>query len=251
MINIFDCNNWVRVKYETDSTGMALRNLYTEAFSSPDTSFYIFDGYNSKASRRKIYPEYKGNRPKVADTFYETLNTFKQLILHTNKISIEVPEFEADDVIAYLTKGYKGPIPIKIFSTDKDFAVLVNEYVTTSSSGILNVNPIDVRLYKALVRDKSDNVKGIDKFGDAAWGDLTQETKDRWVQFLNKESEMFPLQGLSKGCERWVSQNIDLLRAYWQVVDFLPMTEELIGKYTKVGQADYAAADAILKKVYL
>lgn len=249
MINIFDCNNWVRVKYEKDSGPVAIRQLFTEAFTSVEPCFYIFDGYNSKASRRKIFPGYKMGRPKVADNFYEVLNLFKKLVLMTPKISIEVPEYEADDVIAHITRNYGGTDRIKIHSTDKDFAALVRANVELTSNAILNTSAEDVRLYKTLVGDKSDKVPGIVRFGDKGWADIQPRTKELWVEMLEGRTEDVPMQGLSDKLWMWAVQNKDLLRSYWKVVDFMPLNQDQISLGTKFGTPNYEEANKILRSM--
>ena len=38
MLNIFDCSNWIRIQYEVDKSGLALRNIYNQALYSKDST---------------------------------------------------------------------------------------------------------------------------------------------------------------------------------------------------------------------
>lgn len=251
MINIYDCNNWVRVQFETDPSGLALRNLFNEAYHSPEVGFYVFDGFNSRAKRRELYPDYKAQRQKGSDNFYETLKLFKELVGYTNKFKIEIPEWEADDIIAHMVKTRKPGTRIHIWSTDKDFNPLLCDEVTSSANKISNASPVDVRLYKTLVKDQSDNIKGIAGFGDKAWDSLTDQNKQAWIEFLEGRTDLFPIEALSDKSMKWVSNNIQLLRNYWTIVDFLPMTDALISANLKIGTPNLELANAKLKELFL
>lgn len=251
MLHIVDCNNWVRNQYEVDPTGLALRNLISEGFYSPDLFIYVFDGFNSRAKRKALYPEYKAKRQKGSDNFYETLKLFKELVTYTKQVKIEIPETEADDIIAHIVRGRKPGTRIKIHSTDRDFAALVDDEVITTQTAIPNAHPRDVRLYKVLVKDQSDNIPGIAGFGDKAWEKLTEQDKEGWIAFLEGRQEHFPIGALSNKSFEWVEPNKNLLRIWWQIVEFLPLTDELIESHMTVGTPNWPLIQAKLKELFL
>lgn len=250
---LFDCNNYVRRRHEVDTSGLVLRNLFNEAFHSPNPIIYVFDGKNSKASRKALYPEYKANRIPAPDAFYATLGMFKELMGHTNKISLEIEGYEADDVIATLVRNNPGTI-MKIFSNDGDFMQLCNDFVTMSDPKLPKISMEDIRLYKTLVGDKSDNIKGINKFGEVGFLKLTAEQKALWGLWLDEQTIAGELSaealGLSKSQFTWFSENKPLIRAYWQIVNFIKVPAELIAKNMKVGKPNLELANELLKGVY-
>jgi DNA polymerase-1 len=130
--------------------------------------------------RIEIYPEYKANRLNKDEEFLKNLGyqtKYAKLIfkfLPVKQITIE--GIEADDVIGYLSKTLKGKKII--FSNDSDFLQLVNEdtslFLATKKKLITkdNINDylgFDSRYYvlwKSIVGDTSDNIRGQKGIGD-------------------------------------------------------------------------------------
>jgi hypothetical protein len=251
MIHLFDCNNWVRRQFEVDPTGLAIRNLFEDAYRSPDPHIYIFDGFNSRAKRKALYPEYKEGRTKGSDNFYLTLNLFKELILHTNKLSLEIREWEADDIIGHIIRTRVPGSRYKIYSTDKDFAPFACDEVIVTCNAIKDTLPEDVRLYKTLVKDTTDNIPGIKKFGDGAWAKLSTQDKLQWKDFLDGKINSYPMTGLTPVSASWTALNIPLLKIWWQIVEFIPMDDSLIAQNLKAGIPNYEVANQKLKALFL
>lgn len=144
----------------------------------PDNIVICWDKGQSR-ERLKMYPAYKGNRDKTDLALQENLG-FQ--ILHAKMIfkglpvkQISVDGVEADDVIGFLSKNLSGKK--MIFSNDTDFLQLVNEdtelFFPTKKKMITNKNieeylGYDKKFYilwKSLVGDTSDNIKGIHGVG--------------------------------------------------------------------------------------
>ena len=251
LVHIFDCNNWVRNQYEKDP--LALRNLLSDAHFSPDLHLYVFDGFKSRTKRQEIYPGYKGNRKPApgVDLFFESLKLFKELLGHTKQFSIELPYTEADDVINHLVKHKQPGVKVKIYSTDRDFAALVNDEVITTQTAIKGTIAADVRLYKTLVGDSSDNVKGVSRFGEKSWPHLTEACKASWIEFLEGRQEHYPITAMSDHSLGWIDENKDLLRAYWKVVDFLPLDNVEVNAAMKMGTPNFDIIEQRLKALFL
>ena len=49
MLDLYDTNNWARIKFETDTSGLPLRTLFHLAFYAPQPAVFFFDGFNAKA----------------------------------------------------------------------------------------------------------------------------------------------------------------------------------------------------------
>lgn len=152
----------------------------------PYSLLVIFDSETSKNDNLEISQDYKANR---IDYNYvaEEENPFSQLPLikkaleYLNITYIEIENYEADDYIASIVESRVSiEYQYIIVSTDSDFIGLVNSntylYVPRGKNSILydekevikkyNVLPSKYIIFKALVGDKSDNIKGITGIGN-------------------------------------------------------------------------------------
>lgn len=245
-LQIYDGNNYARKVFATDTSGLGIRRLFVDIYYNPDPCIVIFDGKGAKEERRKIFPEYKAQRPPAPDGFYRVLDFWKELLAHTHAIKIEVPHREADDSIAKIARGTS--VPVEIRSTDGDYYALVNELVSAPGTEIAGISPEDVRLYKTLVGDNSDNVKGISKFGPKGFFELTRQTKDEIISFLNGEIEWTSCLKTDR-LNNWVTENTPLLKSYWQVVGFLSVSDQSFAQGLSVGSRDLALAESKLDSV--
>lgn len=257
LLEIFDSNNWVRRVYEKDVSGLALRNLFTNAYHNPNPCIYVFDGKNSKQARRKLYPEYKANRKPADDQFYVTLELFKMLVLCTNKSVICVDGYEADDVIASLVRERPANIQMKLWSNDGDFLRICDQknVIITDVNQQLKDVPLEHHvLYKALVGDNSDNIKGVPTFGPKSFETVMEKGLiDNWYKiFKQRDVGQFqaPELHLTNSQWLWFRQNFKTLLAYWDIINFLDVPKELRDAGTQRGNPDLAGGNAILKTVF-
>lgn len=256
MIHIYDANNVLRREMEQRmfSNFSQPRGLYIEAATATEPEIYVWDGYNHNARRRELFPGYK-IRPPVAEDIYTGLQFLREVLIHTPAIQIEVPEWEADDVIGTLArdlarKGHK----VMVHSNDLDYFQL-RDTPGISLNGVNNKTgapAIYLPLYKALVGDASDKIPGIPLFGPKAFLDLEpkwrqmkealdcQDVKYLWDKCIFKKS-----------CNAWLRENEDLLLAYYKIVHLWPVDQELIDKHTYPGIPNDAGAQALLQKYML
>lgn len=253
-LNLVDGNNFARIQFEADPGGLPLRTLFIKAFHDPNPGVYVFDGHDSKALRRALYPEYKMQRKRAPDNFYLMLGFYKELLMHTKAVVVEVPGYEGDDVIATLVKSHPD-LDIIIESTDADFCALTNQRVLLPKANLktVGVEAKDVRLYKTLVKDVSDNIKGIKLFGDTAWNLLTEENKRYWRWVLEGRvlyTANYTLLGLTRELHcNWLAQNHKIIQAYWDIVGFYDVPAALISKHTTIGVPNYALAESKLSEL--
>jgi len=129
--------------------------------------------------RKLAYSEYKSKRPPTPDPLKVQIPVIKELINLLGIRLLEMPGYEADDLIAYLTqKAKKEGFRVKIYSPDKDVLQLVD------GSQVVVINPISEEVfdenkviekfgvhpkkladYLALVGDKTDNIEGVKGVG--------------------------------------------------------------------------------------
>ena len=168
-----------------------LRNLRKE---NPDAYYLsIFDA-KGKNFRHEIYKDYKANRPPMPEDLREQLSPLKEICNAMGMPVIEIPNVEADDVIASLADlGSKQGIPIIISSLDKDLMQLVVDplikMMNTMNNQIYDVagvqekfgvHPNQIIDYLAIVGDSSDNIPGVPKVGP--------KTAAKWLnEFKNLE----------------------------------------------------------------
>lgn len=134
--------------------------------------------------RSDVDDDYKANRnPAPEQDFkHSSFALIKEFLALANIASVEVPQAEADDLIAAYWQGSQRTDRITILSNDKDFLMLLadghTEQVRVSSGGAptdrwtaqrvlddLGCTPTRLPLVMALTGDVSDNVIGIHGIG--------------------------------------------------------------------------------------
>jgi DNA polymerase-1 len=143
--------------------------------------------------RKKESSEYKATREAADIAHYADQNLLLDEVLPTLGMTVvRAPGYEADDVIAHISRHSAAFKEIHIFTCDKDLLQLVNNQVNVllfSSSkkmelvdidGVIRhfgVYPSEVKYYKALAGDSSDNVAGIPKIGPKTAVKIIQESR--------------------------------------------------------------------------
>lgn len=118
---------------------------YTNAVYAMVQSFFkLLDTYNpthvifckdesrSKTWRRNMYPHYKGERDQTPPELEEQFDTASELLNKMNVLQKRIPGYEADDIIASLTKRAINDNPnseVIIVSSDKDLYQLLDTRV--------------------------------------------------------------------------------------------------------------------------
>jgi DNA polymerase I len=84
-----------------------------------------------KTFRTEIFPEYKANRSKTPDEFRSQMSYLHELVSAFGIQQFEIEGYEADDIIATITKrAEKEKCEILICTGDRDSFQLVNEHTT-------------------------------------------------------------------------------------------------------------------------
>lgn len=244
---VYDLNNWLRVKIEESQGGAALSNLWLETISNSTLGvpqIFVSDGFNSRKLRRELYPEYKAKRKPADSSFFDGLNFFKEILTYApnNVYAVEIPEVEADDVIANIVcNGDRDYIDYHIISTDKDLTQLnVLENVHTLAKE--KTEPRFVRLYKTFVGDSSDNIPGVRGFGEGAWEKTSLGWKKRMTALFYleegnpKKEDILSLCRKEGMTDKILSKIEETDLALWyKLVGFFKIGADEISKYTKYG----------------
>lgn len=140
----------------------------------------------SPTFRHKKFKEYKAKREKAPDEFYQQIPITKEILSVLNIPVFEKPGFEADDIIATISKKIQKEqvfpkMEIYIVTGDQDTLQLINEStkVYTLGRGIketvvydkekvvekYGLLPEQMVDFKALAGDPSDNIPGATGIG--------------------------------------------------------------------------------------
>jgi DNA polymerase I len=147
----------------------------------------VFDSSRT-TFRNDIYPDYKANRDETPPELIPQFSLVREACTAFNVAMIEMPGFEADDLIAtYAKKAVAAGMRTTIVSSDKDLMQLVNDDVVmfdplrNRDIGIpevvekFGVTPDKVIDIQALAGDTSDNVPGVPGIGVKTAAELILE----------------------------------------------------------------------------
>jgi len=145
--------------------------------------------------RKKETGEYKGTRQSQDVACFADQSLLLEEVLPTLGMTVcKQPGFEADDVIAHISRHSPAYDEIHILTCDKDLLQLVTNKVKVllfSSAkkmelvdidGVIKhfgVYPAEVKYFKALAGDKSDNVAGIPKVGPKTAVRIIEESRPK------------------------------------------------------------------------
>ena len=149
----------------------------------------IFDSAR-KNFRNDIYKEYKANRSEAPEDLIPQFEYIRKSVEAFNLPSIELLNYEADDLIAtYAKKIIKAGAKATVISSDKDLMQLVSDDVRLydpMKSKVLGkkevfekfgVKPNQVIDVQALAGDSSDNVPGVPGIGIKTASELINKYK--------------------------------------------------------------------------
>ena len=165
---------------------MLLSLLSTEKPTHVAVAFDV----SRKTFRSEIFPEYKANRAKTPDEFRSQMSYLHELVSAFGITQFEVEGYEADDVIATITKrAEKEGAEVFICTGDRDSFQLVNDKTTVlypkrGVSDLARMTPDAVQEkygmspsqypdFAALRGDPSDNLPSIPGVGE--------KTAAKWV----------------------------------------------------------------------
>ena len=137
----------------------------------------IFDSAR-KTFRNEIFSDYKANRSEAPDDLAPQFEYIRKSVLAFNLPSVELVNFEADDLIAtYADQILKKGAKVTIVSSDKDLMQLLrkdvrifdpmkNKFISEEDvQKKFGVGPSKVIDVQALAGDSSDNVPGVPGIG--------------------------------------------------------------------------------------
>jgi 5'-3' exonuclease len=149
-----------------------------------DKVVVFWDGENNSLTRRKLYPNYKMNRREMLnETKHESQvqqrERIRQYLEEMFVRQVLVEGNESDDLIAYYCQIAEDENKT-IFSSDKDYLQLISPKVSVYSPmekylykmndkvklSEIRIPHYNIKTYKILSGDKSDNIEGIYYLGE-------------------------------------------------------------------------------------
>lgn len=141
--------------------------------------------------RHEQNPEYKANRAATPDLFREQAEHFRPLMEAFGFVNVELPGYEADDLIGTLARrAEEAGEPVVILTGDRDAFQLVSDNVRVMATGRgvtdtklytpeavrerYGIGPELMTDFRGLVGDPSDNLKGVPGIGEKGAAQLLQ-----------------------------------------------------------------------------
>ena len=162
----------------------------------------IFDAAR-KNFRNEIYSEYKANRTEAPEDLAPQFEYIRKSVKAFNLPSIELLNYEADDLIAtYAKKIIEAGAKATVISSDKDFMQLVSDNIRLydpMKSKVLGekeviekfgVKPHQVIDVQSLAGDSSDNIPGVPGIGIKTASELINKYKT--LDILLKKADEIP-----------------------------------------------------------
>ena len=167
-----------------------LEEVRSDESNHKPTHFAVIFDSARKNFRNDIYNEYKANRTETPEDLVPQFEYIRKSVKAFNLPSIELPNYEADDLIATYSKQIiNAGAKVTVISSDKDFMQLVKPGVRLydpMKSRVLGnkevkekfgVEPSKVVDVQALAGDSSDNVPGVPGIGIKTAAELINKYK--------------------------------------------------------------------------
>ena len=185
------------IRHLSNSQGMATNAIY--GFTNmllkvmrdlkPDQLAVIFDS-KGPTFRKEIYPEYKANRIAMPEDLVPQIPYIKKVVQAFNLPGIEMPGYEADDIIATLAKKFAARgMEVTVVTGDKDLMQIVDDRIhllDTMKDKVYGPAEVAERFggadkvieVQALSGDSSDNIPGVPGIGEKTAKMLIDEYGD-------------------------------------------------------------------------
>ncbi len=179
-----------------------LEDARSDDSKNKPTHFAVIFDSARKNFRNEIYSDYKANRAEAPDDLAPQFEYIRKSVEAFNLPSIELLNYEADDLIAtYAKKISEAGAKVTVISSDKDLMQLVSNKIRLfdpmKSKEIgekeviekFGVKPTQVIDVQALAGDSSDNVPGVPGIGIKTAAELINKYQTL-ENLLNKASEI-------------------------------------------------------------
>jgi hypothetical protein len=225
-----------------------LREQYLRFMSPNGGTIIVWDGVNSNQRRRELYPGYK-QRPEKGEDIKAAFDIIKEVFCHCPVIQVEIPTWEADDVLYTMAINLAAEgTDCAIETNDQDFWYLAgHSHIKLPLVKELPCLPHLTPVYKALVGDQSDKIPGWRGFGSArfnAMQDYMQEIESCLKDSdWNRWQELPWPKGVTVGADEFFQCCI-----YYQVVRMQVVPEEEFHGNFITGESNPALAEEVFAR---
>ncbi len=179
-----------------------LEDARSDDSKNKPTHFAVIFDSARKNFRNEIYSEYKANRAEAPEDLVPQFEYIRKSVEAFNLPSIELLNYEADDLIAtYAKKIIDSGAKVTVISSDKDLMQLVSTKIRLfdpMKSKVIGekevfekfgVKPNQVIDVQSLAGDSSDNIPGVPGIGVKTAAELINKYKNLDI-LLKKASEI-------------------------------------------------------------
>ena len=221
----------------------------------PEKFIIVFDPWK-KTKRMEEFKEYKANRPEIDDSFKRQIPQIIEIAKQAGFDVEIIPEYEADDVIASLTKNYKWESVV--VSSDKDLKQLIDDkvkFLEPKSMELIDkekfieeygFEPKWMTLYLALLGDSSDNIPWIKWIWKKTAASIVKD-------FPTYEELMKNIDKLPEKLKNRILENKEQLEENIKLVSLMypdTLSSEEIEKKADIKNIDFDKLKKILVKEY-
>lgn len=209
-----------------------------------------------RGTREDIYPEYKANRDEMPEELRPQIPVIIEVIKAFGIPAISVEGWEADDVLATLSRhANEAKVQTAIVTGDKDARQLITPFVRVynvrkdvylDEAALLDdwgVRPDQVVDFQALVGDKVDNVPGVPLVGPKKASALLE--KFGTLEDVLARADEAPGKKLSENLKTYADQ----ARISRQLVELNTKLDfEFSWDHARVGQLDVAQLSELFRE---
>ena len=165
-------------------------NKLCKKFKTPKTNIYFgVDCCRNTIWRNEYLKTYKQQRIDNPEFNREIFDYFKSTLKDKYNLKlINCDHLEADDVIGIIHKEITNKINTIIITNDSDYVQLKNDRTTIINMQLKDItlkhNLKNYTIYKALLGDKSDNIKRVGKISKTTAEKIIQKSTDEIYEWL-------------------------------------------------------------------
>jgi 5'-3' exonuclease len=172
-----------------------LNKLCKKFKTTRSNMYFCVDCYRNTIWRNEYLKTYKQHRVENPEFDRDIFDYFKTIIKDKFNLKlIHCDSLEADDIIAIIHKEITDKVNnIIIITNDSDYVQLKNDKTTIINMQLKDItlkhNLKNYTIYKALIGDKSDNIKRVGKITKATADKIIQKSTDEIYEWL-KDNEL-------------------------------------------------------------
>lgn len=198
-----------------------------------DLFFVSFDT-GHKTFRHEEMETYKAQRKPVDEALIKQFKPAREYLDALNAFHYELEGYEGDDLAGTVAKmGSRENLDVEIYTSDKDYLQLIDDHIAiqmirkglkdivrydaATLKETMGLEPDQIRDYKGLMGDPSDNIKGIPGIGEKTALKLLSEYHDLENIIANMQNNSSKLaqkiienQELGRFCKKIATIDIDV-----------------------------------------